>query len=321
MLSCPIWQIKDYALAADSICALMKQLVYPGDDLYNLHNLELNFKFGVCTERLIFKLTSGYLLVMDDRTPNEKVAMCKLPLENPIGDISYYHCTKTRSEMLSFNHDAMKLQPVIGSNIDDEASNTNGVMSSYTCTGPTLNLGPHGAILCDKNVIGNIQVDLKILTRMVPVSLLEDLWFDLVEWYMHYINQQDFKLFKKSILKAYLSCQKPTSMASDAMTKVKLGFPTEIQVSPEWNASGSHTLTAELEDLPSLMAILNDETTPSQMGDKDAHHSYDCQWIMFCSWNEVTYTSRLPKPYNLEDETMTKSLIMIDSKLEYPLQN
>lgn len=63
--------------------------------------------------------------------------------------------------------------------------------------------------------------------------------------------------------------------------------------------------------IPNELKSHNDETT--RMGDKDArlsHHcyNYDCQQIVFCSWNGITYLPKPSKPYDLEGEIKTKDL-------------
>ena len=245
---------------------------------------------------------SGCLLAKVDRTPNEKY-------------------TKIQSKLLNLDLNVTQPRHEMGANIDVEASQVlaNGIASSYACANPALNLEGElsVAILCDKNVIGDIG--LKILTR-TPESSLEDLLFDSVEWYghWHYINQLGLLPSVETYLPREL-----TSLANNAMTKIGLGFPAEIQVSPEQDAN--HILAAEPGDLPSLIAIPNeslaechdDKTT----GDKDAHHSHhcchncDCQQIMFHSWNEIKYLPRPSKPHDLEGEIKTEDLV------EYPLEN
>jgi hypothetical protein len=116
---------------------------------------------------------------------------------------------------------------------------------------------------------------------------------------MHYDNQQG--LFEKLHSKMYLPLE-PTSVTSDAMTEIELGFPAEI--------------SAERGGLPSLIAVPDesqchdDKTTCDEVVGHGQHcHDYNGQQISVCDWNEIKYAPSPPKSCGLDCETISESVI------------
>ena len=119
-----------------------------------------------------------------------------------------------------------------------------GVISSYTCTNPTLGLenglsAPPVVFNCDEYVIDN--TGLNILWYGDPS-------FDsqAVQWYRHYISHQSS--FEKQYATTYLLLE-PTSNSSYSTT---LRFS---KANPKWEGS---QLADELEDLLHLLAFVLD---------------------------------------------------------------
>lgn len=276
-------QINDYhAWAADA--RLAPKPPYLINNRNNLHNsgLELTLR----AKKITFNLKSDYL--MEDRELNGQV---------------------THHAIMGDNIGVVVATKVL----------TDGIPSYYPCTEPTLDPEDRFyvhpvAFSCDKHVS---DIDSNIFTKM-PKSWRENSSFDSVGWYRPYVDKQ--RLFDNLYAETYQSRERTRS---DAMI-TGLGF---AKMSLKWEAN--LVQVAEIEVLQVLsLALVPDKLeyhTKEETDDKDVRHSrhhcghsYDCNQMILCGWNEIMPKREIPspsKPYDVEGEIITRNL------MKYQLRN
>jgi hypothetical protein len=254
---------------------------------------------------------------IDNRDMNEQVTKYK-SLENPYSDISYGHAKRqSKIPCLDQNQQAthqhtMRAAPNIIANTPFKLMD--GVISSYTCTNPTLGLenglsAPPVVFNCDEYVIDN--TGLNILWYGDPS-------FDsqAVQWYRHYISHQSS--IEKNHAATYLILE-PTSNGGVATSGYIAVF---TKISPRWD--GHHDLAAELEHLlHSGFAPDSEKLEYDGDDDRDVRHSHrgghdhELHWKIVLGRKRIMYHRKVPNPsklHDLEGGIMTRGLMISQLK-------